>query len=116
MLGNMLVESQSMGFVPIGPLDQFLGWMAALVIVSPLWLIFVFAAYAIGRRRLVLRDFFVFITIEAAALGLAIYVDSKTWPSERPPRPRMFTKFTSSSADSTCGFCADRTPHAKSLC
>lgn len=85
----MLIDTQSLGFEPIGRLDQLLGWLAAVAIVSPVWLIFVFAAFAIGRRRLGLRELFIFVALEAVALGLAIYVDSKTWPSERPPRPRI---------------------------
>src|SRR5436189_30928 len=43
MIDVMLIDSQSMGFEPIGRLDQFLGWLAAVAIVSPVWLVFVFA-------------------------------------------------------------------------
>ena len=57
-------------------LDQIVDALAALIVLSPAWLVFVFAAYAIGRKQLALRDFLIFVTIEAAALWLAIYVYS----------------------------------------
>jgi hypothetical protein len=42
------------------------------VYVSFLWIPLVFLAYAIAKRRVSLRFFFILITIEAAAIAVAI--------------------------------------------
>ncbi len=42
--------------------------------VSFLWVPLVFLTYAIARRRVSLRFYFAFITIEAVAIAVAIYL------------------------------------------
>jgi hypothetical protein len=76
MLGVVLETGESIGIEPPELLDLIVDALAALIVLSPAWLVFVFAAYVIGRKQLALRDFLLFVTIEAAALWLAIYVYS----------------------------------------
>jgi hypothetical protein len=48
--------------------------VVAFGVLSFMWLPLVFAAYAIGRKRVGLKFFFIVTTTEAVAVALALYL------------------------------------------
>ena len=65
-------------------MDLFLILFGSLAISSPLWVLLVAVAYAIGRRQFGIRFLFVVVTIEALAWGfvgwLAWLAGHTNWP------------------------------------